>query len=327
MTRTEDDLRAAYEAPVDQSALDRLARLVGELASTVGSAAPRHRSRQAWLAPLFAAVGIVVLAVGIALAVGHHDASRPATGTTPVASAIKSSVLQLWAKFPVDASPRPLVLTGTAVNDPSTGFPNGDDKIAYLAGNFELGVALPATLSTADGQKVITSADALAVLRASGGAPPATASLTITAVQLGVSTFSTDRGRQLLPAWSFHFAGVAQPASVLAVPPSERWSPSGSQNSRPALLSATIAADGQHIEIGFTGSPAGTGPCNAQYAAVTAQTATAVAVAVREIPNPSASSITACAAVGASRTVAVTLTSPLGNRVLVDANGTAIPAS
>src|SRR5205823_32085 len=64
----------------------------------------------------------------------------------------------------------------------------------------------------ADGYTVVTSTQALAIMRAegtpAGGAPRPPTPLRITRVWFGQSSFSTDRGTRVLPAWMFAFAGL-----------------------------------------------------------------------------------------------------------------------
>src|SRR5689334_19067541 len=99
-----------------------------------------------------------------------------------------TKVLRLWADFPVDASPRPLVLAGPDVHGPWRGFPDGLAKMAFLSGSFELVTALPAGPATVDGQPVMSAAQALARLRSESAeltAPP----LSITGAELGTAEF------------------------------------------------------------------------------------------------------------------------------------------
>src|SRR6185437_5258865 len=112
--------------------------------------------------------------------------------------------LSLWNDSPAGSSPRPLVLAGPEIIDPTSGFRNGDDNDAYDAGNFTVAGALPDKVPTWHQQSLITAAQALADLRdTKPGTPPTSASLTITAARLGTATFVTDRGQLALPAWQF----------------------------------------------------------------------------------------------------------------------------
>lgn len=258
---------------------------------------------------------------------GTQPSRPPGSGTSSVGRAALPA-LRLWAGFPVNASPRPLVLTGQTINDPSTGFGSGDGRLAYLSGSFELATALPLGNRNSDGRQLITSSEALGALRSIGrGTRPGSTRLTITDVHLGTSTFSTDRGPRSLPAWNFTFAGVAHPASVLAVPAASRWPHPGMPTENGAQLGVTIPVGGHQATISFVGAHPGSGPCDAEYAVDVAQSATAASMSVRRLPNPKSSPTTVCDAVGYTRTLTVTLTPALGYRALVDSNGAAIPAT
>jgi hypothetical protein len=232
-----------------------------------------------------------------------------------------SLALRMWAGFPVTASPRPLVLAGPAILDPSSGF-NGEDKIAYLSGNFEVAAPLPTDTATALGQHVIAAEVALNLLRTLGANNKSgtTTGLKITRAELGTGVFSTDRGPRSLPAWIFTFTGVSQPARVLAIPATDRW-PRPGMPSGDGVGGVSISNDGRQVTLHFVGAPPGSGPCDAQYAADITQTATAVQLSARELPNPNSSAKTVCIAVGYTRTVTVKLEPALGNRVLISANG------
>ena len=81
MTRTEDDLRAAYDAQPDPAALDRLSRFAVELAQPPGPS-PRRRAALARLAPLSAAVAVLLIVIGVVVIVagllGRADNTTPA---------------------------------------------------------------------------------------------------------------------------------------------------------------------------------------------------------------------------------------------------------
>jgi hypothetical protein len=250
---------------------------------------------------------------------------------TPDHSQATAEALSLWKDFPAGSSPRPLVLTAPAINDPSTGFRDGDDKLAYISGHFTVAAALPGGSSTWQQQPLITADQALAELRSSGqSAEPTSASLSITAARLGSATFSTDRGPRALPAWVFRFAGVRDPASVLAIPAANRWPKAPRPDQDTQDLGAKIAPGGDTVTIRFIGAAAGTGPCDAQYAADAGQSSTAVVIFIRELPRstsqPANWSNMACNAMGYRREVTVKLSPALAGRVLIDSYGAPIPA-
>jgi hypothetical protein len=242
-----------------------------------------------------------------------------------------TAALSLWNNFPADSSPRPLVLTGPTIDAPSSGF-TGNGKEAYISGHFTVATTLPGGSSTWEQQPLITADQALADLRSSSpGAPSTSTYLLITAAHLGTATFSTDRGQRPLPAWLFTMAGVRDPVGVLAIAPANRWPRAPEPPEGSARLVAKIAPGGTTVTIMFTGA-ADTGPCSAQYEASTAQSSSAVAIAIRELPGstsqpPNPDNVAqACAAIGYRREVTVTLTPALGGRVLIDSDGAPVPA-
>lgn len=237
--------------------------------------------------------------------------------TTPAA-------LRDWAAFPVDAVPRPLVLTGPSIIDPASGFANSDDKVAYLSGSFDLMSRLPSAAATADGREVMTAQSALTMLKDAGaGNRPTSTHLQITHVTLGAATFETDRGAQLLPAWIFRLRGVTDPAFVLALPQTQWWPKLGVPSSQ---IVSQKAASSRHVTISFVGAPPGSGPCDAEYTADVAESPTAVMVTPRALPKPKPTGNYFCNAIGYGRTVTVTLSAPLGNRVLLTPAGPPLPA-
>jgi hypothetical protein len=334
VTPTEDDLRAAYRTPPDDAALNRLRASISELDRLEPAVQGRPRQLRRWLAPALAAAAVVTAFVGIAVVkAGHHPpVGNPGPAAVSTAQPDPSAALQLWAGFPVTASPRPLVLTGPAVIDPTSGFAGGPDKLAYASGSFDLRTELPAAPAAVDGQPIMSAAQAFAALRGSGsGSQQSAPALVISGVTLGTGTFSTDRGPRSLPAWIFRFAAVADPAAVLAIPTADRWPRPGMPTSNGNLTGVSISGDGTQVSLTFVGAAPGSGPCDAEYTADVSQSATALAISVRQQPKPSLPSSTdgpamGCDLIGYQRTLTVTLQPPLGNRVLVDSQGAPIPA-
>lgn len=273
------------------------------------------------------------LAVGtLVLVLAACGASTAGSDRIVTGSDSPERLLQAWSGFPVNASPRPLVLIGSHVVGPSR-FPNDEMKIAFLSGRFDLQAQLPSGPASAQGFPISSAAAALAMLRSSKLAPTTPASgsstrgLEITAVSLGSRSFMTDRGDQSLPAWLFTLAGVDGPAGVLAVAPSAQWSPPGlpHPDSGAALVNGgTIGSDRRTLTAWFTGGPAGTGPCTASYDLRLTESATAVVVTLVEHYHSSAGTV--CDLVGHERNASAILSRPLGARAVLDAvSGQPIP--
>jgi hypothetical protein len=255
-------------------------------------------------------------------------------GSAMIRSAVRVA-LDLWSGFRVQASPRPIIPLGEgAVVDPSTGFPDGDTKMAYLEHRFVLNAALPKGPANVGPFPVISAADAYHRLRTTGPSrgskvPP----LVVRAVHLGTATFLTDRGQKRLPAWQFSFKRVAKPASALALappdlftpPPLEQLGPTGTGNS--IEDSARADRSGTAITISFVGAPRGNGPCDARYSASAVANRRAVAFTIKTITTPGPPGAI-CTAVGYARKVVLHLARPLGARVLISSSdGGAIPVS
>ncbi|MFL6161098.1 MAG: hypothetical protein ACJ74U_02600 [Jatrophihabitantaceae bacterium] len=262
---------------------------------------------------MIAAVAVVAVFATIAVLGRSHRPGSAGPGR---------HALRLWADFPVDAAPRPLVLTGPDIINPMSGFPNGEDKMAYILGSFELKTALPVGPATTNGQQLISAAQAVADLRAQGDTKQvASTPLRITSVKLGTGKFSTDRGSRSLPAWIFRFAGVPDPALVLAVPPADRWPRPGMPTNDGGPGGVSISSDGSRVTLTFYGAAPGTGPCEAEYTADVAQSATTVSISPRELPNPGNDGQASCDLAAHRRTLTVALQPPLGNRVIIDSHG------
>ena len=227
----------------------------------------------------------------------------------------------MWARFPVDANPRPIVMAGRLKADSVTAFPDGDSKVAFLAGQFDLKGKLPAAPEQYHGYPVITAEAAFDQLRQpSAKGASTTHRLDVTHARLGLATFTTDRGLRELPAWLFDLITVHGYVAVLAVAPSAVYqSAEQGYDSR----AADISDDGTTLSVRFTGSGVGTGPCTSTYELATYESPQAVAVSVIEHRNgvgPSASPSdkrVVCNLVGYGRHAETTLTQPLGNRVVV----------
>jgi hypothetical protein len=277
-------------------------------------------------------VGLTVLLAGCGSS-GQQGAS-PSTGVSPPTGALAA-----WQGFPADQRPRPIVLLEQPPRWP--GFPTNGGKIAALCQLFAApSVPLPtetpppAVVAWPDGTRgsypSLAAADAYATMshvdsKAQNQPQCATATpLQVTGVRLDTAEFITDRGRAQMPSWLFAVSGGLADAAYPAIAPAALWR--GGEAAGFSGSSATIGPDDRRLTFGFTGSPAGSGPCSARYRAGVAESATAVAVAIETIPS-SPPVGTACTVIAYSRTVTVILSRPLGGRVVVDASGHAIPVT
>jgi hypothetical protein len=194
------------------------------------SAMPGIRLPRPWLA--------FALALLLGVPVAACTSGSPA-GPRPTGSQL-TAALGLWASFPAGAATRPLVVEAGADVSGAHGFTSGAAKIAFVAGAISLPRSLPAGPSSRAGFPLISAARAAAVLTArhASGVTPSTR-LAVTRVKLGFGAFSTDRGRQVLPAWQFTIGGVSGPVHVLAVAASARWPSSTTAARLAAPRSAT----------------------------------------------------------------------------------------
>ncbi|HWH00453.1 MAG TPA: hypothetical protein VNV66_14265 [Pilimelia sp.] len=286
-----------------------------------------------------AALGLVLL-LGTACAapapVAPGQSGEPSRPTErPGPTGVGPQVLAAWRDFPVRRTPRPIVLLGAMVKEP--GYRTDEAKVAVATGRVELATTpptAPAAIRVAlpDGTHRLptaSAAEAFAVLRAHGKpenapgqSPPP---VRITRVSLGEAEFPTDRGRLRLPAWLFHAAEFLEPIAVPALAASAFW--------RPGELAATglgdsrLSADGRTLTVVMAAPHPS--PCPGQpserFVPTLVESATAVAVGVRVEFGPTASGDpgTTCARDLMLRTAEyqVTLGAPLGNRVLVNAEG------
>jgi hypothetical protein len=230
-----------------------------------------------------------------------------------------------WAQFPVGVIPRPLVLLG----DPfrvEKGFSTGDAKIAFVSGAVEAAAGVPE--------------DAVRPIRPSvvhAGRRPRDP-LLVSAAELSAAEFATDRGHQRLPAWRLEAADALGPIWVLTAEARARcWSPpqaDGAGRPGPRLLSSGVTApESRELAVAFIGGGEGL----FRYDAEVIETAVAVCVVpLRRMTEHFAQEAAAAAAahrqlavaaVGYPRTVQVSLAEPLGGRVLVNLDGTAVPVT
>lgn len=274
----------------------------------------------------------VIALLSFTVVISFGDAVGAVTTPHQVTAQLRHA-LATWARFPVGAPRRPLVLIGDdKVDDPATGFTgpsNGADKLAYIEGDIDPPPTFPPGPPSADGYSLVSASAAFNLLTATPAkGPPTPVRLQVTTVSLGAATFQTDRGLRRLPAWLFQLQGVMDPSAVLAVAKSDifatrvgTYHPSAGT----AVYAATVSRNDRTLTVEFGGEPAGRGPCTASYTLNLAESRTAVAIAVRGVlHDPGAM----CALPGLTRTATVVLAGPVGNRVVVDAaSSNAVPVT
>lgn len=211
-----------------------------------------------------------------------------------------------WRDFPVTVHPRPIVLVGPP-DRPEDGFVDWPSKMAYGAGGIDGAAGVPE--------------EPLRILRRLGRPAPApvTAPLLVTSAEHGEATFETDRGRRSFAAWRLEAVGARGPIWVMAEaalascwfpPVLEPGAPTGPHDA----VSATLAADAVTLDYRFVGSAPSV---VVAYEPRVLETTTAVCILAKGIPDPGLRPHGAVPAVGVTRTVAVRLSSPLGERVVV----------
>lgn len=287
--------------------------------------------------------GAAVLAAALAVvACGSQRAAPPVTthATPPAAgqdgpAAFAARARQVTVQWERSAAARAW-RTGLVLLDPSdltpvpsgAGFGSQGQKDAFGSGHFRLAGTLPAQplaglVRWADGTTLrlplLTARAAFAELAAQRrcGGPSACGQLTVTGAQPGVVTVHTSRGLAHVPAWRFTVAElgwqvseVAVARSALVVVPGYGPIPPAGQNTPGVNVLTAVSADGGTLTLSFIGSA-----CDAGWGAYRYESNATVVVGSWE--KPSAGN-TPCPAVGMPRTARVTLSRPLGTRVVLD---------
>jgi hypothetical protein len=286
-----------------------------------------------------AAVAVVALAT---VACGSVGATPPAGGQTTLAAAGRNGsavfvarARQVIAQWDRSAAAR-IWRSGLVLMDaseltstpPDAGFSSGQQKDAFGSGHFKLAGtlptgALPGLVRWANGSTLrvpsLTAAAAFAELATQQpcGGPEVCGQLTVTGAQPGAVTVHTSRGLASVPAWRFTVAGlgwkvseVAIARNALAALPAYGPIPAAGRNTPGIDGLIVVSPDGRTLKLSFVG-----GACDAAWGAYRYQSNGAVVVGSWE---KSDAGDTPCPAMGIPRTARVTLTHPLGTRVILD---------
>uniref|UniRef100_A0AAU2JWT2 Lipoprotein n=1 Tax=Streptomyces sp. NBC_00049 TaxID=2903617 RepID=A0AAU2JWT2_9ACTN len=216
---------------------------------------------------------------------------------------------------------------------PPGGFRSGEDKAAFAERNFVLRVALPAGPAPAtvvhwsDGSTLtlplLTAGEAYGQI---GQGPDRDHALPVTGVRFGETSVRTSRGPARVPAWLFTVEGYATPLARIAIraqdlpkPPVE---PLGTFDDGTAPLFGHSAESPEVTAFEVT---AGHGGCDGGVAVDVLEGTDTVVLAGRILPGPELGPDQGCAAMMYHERVPVTLSRPLGDRIVVDAaSGTAL---
>jgi hypothetical protein len=218
----------------------------------------------------------------------------------------------LWAAFPVEAEPRPVVLAQPVISD-DTGLRGGRAREAWSDGRYRWEVDVP------EGVRELAKQSADELRLESERAP-----LLITRAHRTTRTFQSDRGSVVLPAYQLQGPAVIGSLWVLD-PDADFWQPNhpplplkGPFSSQMRSAWSRVEASGRSITFPWSGAP------GAQYRTEVIETATAVtAIAIGETKayHETLARIT----IGRGWQLPAELSQPLGNRVFVDLRGQAIP--
>jgi len=224
-------------------------------------------------------------------------------GVDRAANSRARTALRLWDNFPVDAHPRPLVLTAPPVTGPE-GFTSDEAKIAFMDG------------AIAPGEGI--TSEVLQALGAGDVGEYRGHILRVLDVSRTTAPFRTDRGPRSLPAWAIRLSETQGMVAVLDPQvQAAAWLPAGID---PALAGASMQGgrldqEGRSLTLTFFGSPR----VYADYPrADVFESHAAVLVCPVEVDRGGTGLRRAYAEL---REVSATLQEPLGARVLISLAG------
>jgi hypothetical protein len=205
-----------------------------------------------------------------------------------------------------------------------------NNKLAWLTGHLRAVAPLPAAPAKGKGLNgsrsgvsttVISADDALAAMTSRRSDCAGCIDLRVTGATLTTMEVRSSAGTVRVPAWRFSLAGtavtllrVAVPASGLVRTPVD-WTPAPGDGLR--AESFELADRSRTMTMTFTGAPDEPGACGADYRGQAFESDQAVVVAVVQVPREPSGQDIACTAIGAVRTVDVTLQRALGARTVL----------
>ena len=213
------------------------------------------------------------------------------------------AALQLWSQFPVDAEPRPLVLTGLPVRLIGR-FRSNHAKLAFHNGAIEAAVEMPPGLF-----------DVMCPVPRRQDGPHRLQAIGVRQVTAG---FETDRGQREFPAWEVALSDTDGP--VLVLDPqvvASAWHPAGLDvgDGIGHMRHGALHEDGYTVTLIFVGIPR----AYADYPRVEVlESETAAMMLPVSVGREGSESRRLY---GETRQVTATLRQPLGARVLVTPSG------
>lgn len=205
-----------------------------------------------------------------------------------------------------------------------------NNKLAWATGHLVAVAPLPAApakgkvLNGSGGgvsTTVIAARDALSAMTARRSDCDGCTDLQVTGAVLTTMDVQSSAGTVRVPAWRFSLEGtavtllrVAVPASGLARTPVD-WVPAPGDGLR--AESFELSDGSRRMTLTFTGAPDEPGACGADYRGQAYESERAVVVAVVQVPREPSGQDIACAAIGAVRTVEVSLDRALGDRAVL----------
>lgn len=325
--------------------LDELGRMTPppNLAALQERAMRRNRALKRSLLSVAGSAVAVLLAVFFAgqagLLTGDVGRGSGVEANTDALRRLAQAALDRWAVAAAHAETGGIVIVGELTGqigdwEEPVG---GNNKVALMSGLVEAPAGLsgatppPGEVRWSDGTSkalpLLSADQAIKQLIASAGSKcPDCRPLEITSAELTTGSVQTSRGPATVPLWEFGVAGstvritrVALAGNISVIPP--KWDPYNAPGAI-SIEAALGSPQSNELTVSFAGAPPDAhGACGADYTAEAVESDLAVVVIVVEhsILAPQATPA-GCRLVATLRTAHVTLSAPLGNRVVLEVN-------